>query len=134
MDEFKVREIVVESVDAAKSILTMMHSKIDTFGFALVQDLYDWNGIDCNYRDHLFGWTTTVGMGYNKAGAVYLMIFPDPTSSSFTESTEKVSIQDNAIKSYAERAQAIYRDRTAGDFTWEGLLSCFLADATRKQS
>lgn len=43
-----------------------------------------------------------------------------------------VSTQDSTIKNYAERARAIYENRTAGDFTWEGFLSCFLADATRK--
>ena len=134
MDEFKVQEIVVETLDAAKRILTAMHNRIDTYGCAFVDDLYAFVGIpNATYREHLFGWTTTHGMGYEKNGEVYWMTFPKPIPIPSTDANAEAKLNglDVVFKNYATRAEVIYRNQTAGDFTWEGFLSCFLADAKK---
>lgn len=38
----------------------------------------------------------------------------------------KVETIDTIVKDFAKKAETIYENRTAGDYTWEGFLSSFL--------
>lgn len=40
----------------------------------------------------------------------------------------KLKSQTDLIRKYSEKAASIYKARTAGDFTWEGLLGSFLRE------
>lgn len=131
MDEYKFQEIFVATFADAEKVFAEMDAAVKRHGYVTVDYLYSLLECSSVHTDALYGWYSTSAMAPIQKGDRVLMTFPEPVAIPAENANKNISAQDSAIKNYAERARSIYANRTAGDFTWEGFLSCFLADATR---
>ncbi|HOU67142.1 MAG TPA: hypothetical protein PKW49_00985 [Paludibacteraceae bacterium] len=109
-----------------------MDAAVKRHGYVTVDYLYSLLGLSSVHTDALYGWYSTSAMAPIQKGDSVLMTFPEPVAIPAENANKNISAQASAIKNYAQQARRIYTNRSAGEFTWEGLLSCFLAEATRR--
>lgn len=75
---YSPNDVILDNRSDAEEVLDGMLDIIVTYGTASVADLYDLTGLDCDYTDHRYGWTSLKSARVERVRDGYLLKLPRP--------------------------------------------------------